>query len=158
MPSSRRPRPCYDATMRTLCVAVAIVVAILVAGPALGADLASCRAVKGATARLNCYDGLPIPPAIGQDTSNDPAPFWTLTGQGTMTTRPFNAEDGWELQWDAKGSFGVMVKTAPDGGLVTAATSNGAGRTYVGDGGTFTIEVLPDGNGSWALRAVRVPP
>ena len=130
-------------------------VAILVAGPALGADLASCRAVKGATARLNCYDGLPIPRAVGEDTSNDPAPFWTLTGQGMMTTRPFKAEPGWELQWGADGSLGVIVRTVPDGERVAHGMSSGTGRTYVGTGGTFTIEIDGLGDGPWTLRGSR---
>ena len=74
-----------------------------------------------------------------------------------MTTRPFKADPGWELQWNANGSLGVIVRTALDGERVAHGMSSGTGRTYVGEGGTFTIVIDGLGDGPWTLRAVQVP-
>jgi hypothetical protein len=154
--SAAAARMCYAAAMRTLRAAAASLVAIWIAGPVLGADLSSCRAIKGAPARLNCYDAIRITPPAEKSPSPEKA-IAQWSGNGMTTTRPFHVDGPWELQWSASGFFQAFLKRAGgDDEIVANQVEAGSGSSYVADGGDYSLTV--NAMERWTAKAVAVRP
>ena len=89
---------------------------------------------------------------IAQDTA-----VQTLSGTGKKNTRPFTVQNGWEIQWDARGDiFGLCLFRA-DGeieSLPAFQTKPGKGASYQAKGGTYYLEV--NAAGDWTIKIVQV--
>jgi hypothetical protein len=110
----------------------------------------------------------PSPPALvslakpaGESTSpKEPQSdtFMTWQGAGEQTTRPFHVGTPWELSWRSERSFSVFVQNADDDALVTTASGNNSGSSYVRRGGTFYLTIFASGPWSMAGRLVTPTP
>lgn len=78
-------------------------------------------------------------------------------GSGGRNTRPFSVEDGWEIQWDAKGDiFQLFLYTANGDmeGVPANQQGSGKGSSYQGKGGQYYLQVNAIGN--WAIEIVQI--
>ena len=89
--------------------------------------------------------------------ADDSGQILSLSGNGTLNTRPFKATVPWEIRWDAKGDiFQVFVYTAL-GDLVGVAANqqgSGDGASYQPKRGTYYLGI--NALGMWSIEMVEV--
>lgn len=79
-----------------------------------------------------------------------------FSGTGGQNTRPFTIKDGWEIQWDAKGSiFQLFLYTATGemAGVPANQQGPGKGASYQAKGGQYFLQVNAIGN--WVIKVVQ---
>jgi len=79
-----------------------------------------------------------------------------FSGSGGKNTRPFTEEDGWEVQWDAKGDIFQLFLYAANGdmaGIPANQQGSGKGSSYQAKGGQYYLQVNAIGN--WAIKVVQ---
>lgn len=79
-----------------------------------------------------------------------------FSGSGGKNTRPFSVEDGWEIQWNAKGDiFQLFLYTANGdmAGVPANQQGSGKGSSYQAKGGQYYLQVNAIGN--WAIKIVQ---
>jgi hypothetical protein len=77
---------------------------------------------------------------------------------GQRNLRPFTAKDGWEIQWDSKGSLLTITVFNADGKLVDIAATQkgpGSGSSSRRKGGDYYLRV--SGTGKWTVTVVQLP-
>ena len=80
-----------------------------------------------------------------------------LTGNGSLTTRAFTVEDGWEVRWTATNDFSLSLLDAEGQSLKALGHSIGdaGGATYRATGGTYSLGI--SSNAHWTVTVVQVP-
>ena len=78
-------------------------------------------------------------------------------GSGMQTTRPFEVDDKWEIQWDASGMiFQVFLYDSSGSlqGIVANQQGAGTGSSFQPTGGEYYLEINAMGN--WEIEIVDV--
>lgn len=81
----------------------------------------------------------------------------SFSGSGGKNTRPFEVKDGWEIQWDAKGSIFQLFLYTEKGdleGLPANQQGPGEGSSYQPKAGIYYLQVNALGN--WTINIVPV--
>ncbi len=80
-----------------------------------------------------------------------------LTGDGSLTTRAFTVEDGWEVRWTATNDLSLSLLDAEGHSLKALGHSigNAGGATYRAKGGTYSLGI--SSNAHWTVTVVQVP-
>jgi hypothetical protein len=81
-----------------------------------------------------------------------------FSGSGYQNTRPFTVNDGWEIQWDARGDFFQLFLNRADGEtpadfLAANQLGSGGGACYQAKGGRYYLQVNAIGN--WTISIVQ---
>lgn len=81
--------------------------------------------------------------------------LYTFSGNGSRTTRPFEVEDPWELQWDASAHIAIWVEDQSGKPVGSHAISDTSGNSYIPATGTLILEI--DSSSDWTVRVVAAP-
>ncbi|KIX14676.1 glycerol-3-phosphate dehydrogenase/oxidase [Dethiosulfatarculus sandiegensis] len=95
--------------------------------------------------------------ASAPKTKPKPGYIASFKGNGAKTTRPFEAPNGWEIQWDARGAvFQVFLHNANGEMAGVPANQQGAGKgaSYQAKGGKYYLMV--NAMGAWRIKIVKV--
>ena len=68
----------------------------------------------------------------------------TISGNGIKNTIPFKVSDGWEIQWDATGSYFGIYLYKSNGELINVAANqagSGKGSSYQPTGGEYYLQI-----------------
>ena len=80
----------------------------------------------------------------------------TFSGAGGKNTRPFTVQDGWEIQWDARGNIFQLFLYRADGemgGVPANQQGAGKGASYQAKGGQYYLQV--NAIGKWKINIVQ---
>ena len=141
-----------DHHRRLLAVLAMLAFATGATASPLAPDVASCRPIKDAAARLKCFDAL-----SAEATKDVGKAIADWSGSGMTTTRPFHADGPFEIEWDASGFFQTMLDRVGGGETIIAnQIEGGPGSSYVPEGGDYYLKV--SAMARWHARAVALPP
>ena len=79
-----------------------------------------------------------------------------FSGSGGTNTRPFTVQNGWEIQWDAKGAIFQLYLYSSNGDMVGVPANqqgSGKGSSYQAKGGKYYLQV--NAIGDWAINIVQ---
>ncbi|MCF8307415.1 MAG: hypothetical protein K9I68_00245 [Bacteroidales bacterium] len=80
-----------------------------------------------------------------------------FSGSGGKNTRPFEVDDGWELQWNAEGDFFQIYLYNADGslkGVPANQQGDGEGNSYQANGGKYYLQI--NAIGEWDVNIVQL--
>ena len=81
-----------------------------------------------------------------------------FSGDGTLTTRPFQAAERWEITWDAAGDLFQVLLYRSDGSLADVPASQqgpGGVSSFQPEAGSYYLQV--NAAGSWSIEVSTVP-
>lgn len=122
----------------------------------IAGQLSVCHNLRDGHARLKCYDAIATK---GEAPSPDSGVvFYHWSGTGMTTTRPFQVEVPWELQWNSSNMIQIylyrMGGDMPD--IAANQMSAGKGRSYEPRPGEYYMKV--NALGDWKIRIVAAGP